>query len=65
MTALLTVRHVHIVDDSLLPGTVLIQLNESELAALQSELEADWNIYPERSYQVPDPHQRIKKALKK
>jgi hypothetical protein len=65
MTAVFSVRHVHIVDDSLLPGTVLIQMKETELAKLQDDLEGDWNIYPERTYEVPDPHQKIKKAIRK
>ena len=50
-----------LVDGSLLPKTALLQLEESDMERLQCDLDQDWNIYPEKSYRVPNTEKNIKK----
>jgi len=61
MTAVLTAHGVRVLDGSLLPTTALVEIEESSLAGVQTDLGAEWNIYPEKNYQVPGTHKKVKR----
>jgi hypothetical protein len=61
MTAVLDAHGVRVLDDSLLPKSALIEIEESSVAGVQTDLGAEWNIYPEQNYQLPGTQKKIKK----
>jgi hypothetical protein len=61
MTAVLTAHGIRVLDDSLLPTSALVEVEESAIAELQTDLGAEWNIYPEKTYRVPVTEKKIKK----
>jgi hypothetical protein len=61
MTAVLNAHGIRVVDDTLLPESALVEIEESSLSELQTDLGAEWKIYPEKSYQIPFTQKNIKK----
>ncbi|AMP98408.1 hypothetical protein AY601_1491 [Pedobacter cryoconitis] len=59
--SILEAYHVQILDNSLWPETALVNMEESKLGTLQKALN-EWNIYPEREYEVPSPRKKIRKS---
>lgn len=49
-----------IVDGSLLPGTVLLDVQDNEVESIRCRFEAEWSLTPEKRYSVPDTKKRIK-----
>lgn len=62
VTATLDLHGAQIVDRSLLPKATLIQVDESKLKLLQGNLDEDWEIFPEKIYQVPGSKKKIRKS---
>lgn len=62
VTAILDLHQAQIKDHSLLPKTALVELDESRLLQLQGDLDSDWEIYPEKIYQVPTTKKKVKKS---
>ncbi|AMP97545.1 hypothetical protein AY601_0594 [Pedobacter cryoconitis] len=60
-TVTLDIHGANLVDGSLFPVMVLIDLEETDLRSLKEELDQEWEIYPEKIYQVPSPRKVIKK----
>jgi len=46
-------------DDSLLPHSALLNVEESFVKKLQLDLESDWDIYPEHTYKIPTTKKSI------
>jgi hypothetical protein len=61
MTAILNAHGVKLLDGSLLPKTALVEIEESCLEGLQTDLGTDWNVYPEKKYRVPETNKKNKK----
>lgn len=51
---------INVVDDSLLPHTALLEMEEHEVAQVKSQFETDWSLTPEKQYKVPDTRRKIK-----
>lgn len=49
-----------IVDGSLLPRTVLLDVQENEVETIRCRFEAEWSLTPEKKYSVPDTKKHIK-----
>lgn len=62
VTAILDLHKAQIIDHSLLPKTALVQLDQSRLQQLQGDLDTDWEIVPEKIYQVPTTKKKIRKS---
>lgn len=62
VTAILDLHEAQIIDHSLMPKTALVELDESRLKQLQGDLDTDWEIVPEKIYQVPDTKKKIRKS---
>jgi hypothetical protein len=63
MTALLEGHHAVLLDGSLLSGKALVKLEEPDMKNIQSELGGEWEMYPEKRYQVPPVRKKIRKLL--
>jgi hypothetical protein len=61
MTAILNAHGVKLLDGSLLPKTALVEIEESCLERLQTDLGTEWNVYPEKKYRVPETNKKNKK----
>jgi len=61
ITAVLATHKIEILDDSLMPKSALVKIEEAKLAKLKGGLDGDWDLIPEKSYQVPDTKKKIKK----
>lgn len=61
MTAVLDAHGVRVLDGSLLPRTALLELDESSLAEVRTDLGTEWAIYPEKKYSVPGTQKKVKK----
>ena len=61
MTATLVQHQARVLDDSLLPKTALIRLEESKLNQIKRDLDQGWEIIPEKTYQVPTTKKTIKR----
>jgi len=59
LTEVLTVHHARIMDDSLLPHSALLNVEESFVNKLQLDLEGEWDIYPEHTYKIPTTKKSI------
>lgn len=62
VTAILDLHEAQIIDHSLLPKTALVQLDEARLTPLKRDLDTDWEIIPEKIYQVPTTKKTIRKS---
>lgn len=62
MTATLAQHQARVLDDSLLPKTALIRLEESKLNQIKGDLDQGWEIIPEKTYQVPTTKKTIKRS---
>ena len=51
---------INIVDGSLLPHTVLLEMTENDVSVVKGHFEADWSLTPEKKYSVPDSRRKIK-----
>jgi len=60
MTAIFYTHQVQIINDSFLPKTVLVEMEESKLKLVEHDLDANWQIYPEKTYEVPDTQKKIR-----
>jgi hypothetical protein len=47
-----------LVDDSMFPNAVLVELDEQMVSRLQAELKGDWTIQPEKKFRVPDTRRK-------
>ena len=47
-----------VLDDSLLPHTALLQLEDAEVETVRTQFEADWSLTPEKKYHVPDTRRK-------
>lgn len=63
MTAFLEGHHAVLLDGSLLSGKALVKLEEPDMKNIQSELGGEWEMYPEKRYQVPPVRKKIRKLL--
>ena len=61
MTAVLSAHGVRVLDGSLLPTTALVEIEESSLAVIQTDLGTEWNIYPEKNYGIPGTQKKAKR----
>lgn len=59
ITAILEAHQVQVLDHSLLPKTALVKVNELQLNHLKRDLDNDWEITPEKIYQVPTTKKKI------
>lgn len=55
-----SVHKISIVDDSLLPKTVLVKLDDAQLGHLRDDLDHEWSILPEKKYKLPHTKKSIK-----
>ncbi|UPK72028.1 hypothetical protein [Chitinophaga filiformis] len=53
---------LRIVDDSLSPRTILLELAGTDIAKVRPELGTEWSLTPEKEYRVPDTRRKIKKG---
>ena len=53
-------HNIRVLDDSLLPQTVLVKLNDTQLGDLRDNLDHEWTILPEKKYKVPHTKKSIK-----
>lgn len=60
-TVTLAIHGANLIDDRLFPVIALIDLEETNFKSLKEELDQEWEIYPEKIYQVPSPRKVIKK----
>ncbi len=60
MNEVLQTLRIRIIDGTLLPEIVLIELDHLEFKKLRAVLPEDWAIDPEKSYTVPDTRNKIK-----
>ncbi len=54
--------NLRIVDDSLFPRTVLLELAGTDITKVRPELGKEWSLTPEKEYHVPDTRRKIKKG---
>lgn len=59
LSEVLSTHNAHIMDDSLLPQSALLNVEESFVKKLQLDLEGDWDIYPEKKYTTPTTKKSI------
>ncbi|WPQ61948.1 hypothetical protein SIO70_26660 [Chitinophaga sancti] len=52
---------VNIIDGSLLPQTVLLDMSDGEVENVRGRFEAEWSLTPEKKYTVPDTKKRPSK----
>lgn len=50
----------NIVDGSLLPRVVLLDVQDSEVESVRCRFESEWSLTPEKKYSVPDTKKRVK-----
>ena len=53
---------LRIVDDSLSPRTILLELAGTDIAKVRPELGTEWSLTPEKEYRVPNTRRKIKKG---
>lgn len=54
--------HLRIIDDSLFPRTILLELGENDITAMKPDFGKNWSLTPEKEYRVPDTRRKIKKG---
>lgn len=54
--------HLRIIDDSLFPRTILLELGENDITVIKPEFGKNWSLTPEKEYRVPDTRRKIKKG---
>lgn len=54
--------HLRIIDDSLFPQTILLELGENDITAMKPEFGKNWSLTPEKEYRVPDTRRKTKKG---
>lgn len=54
--------HLRIIDDSLSPRTILLELMENDITKVRPEFGKNWSLTPEKEYRVPDTRRKIKKG---
>ena len=60
MNDVLQTHRIRIIDGTLLPEIVLIELDHLQFKKLRATLPEDWTIDPEKLYTIPDTRKRIK-----
>ncbi|MCF6402863.1 hypothetical protein L3C95_10065 [Chitinophaga filiformis] len=53
---------LRIIDDSLFPQTILLELAGTDIAKVRPALGTEWSLTPEKEYRVPDTRRKIKKG---
>ena len=59
--AILEANNAHLLDNSLLPNAVIVEIDEINLPHLKSQLDGEWSIYPEKGYRIPTTKLIIRK----
>jgi hypothetical protein len=49
-----------LIDDSMFPKMVLVELDEEMAVRLRAELKGDWIVSPEKKYKVPDTRRKAR-----
>jgi hypothetical protein len=62
VTAVLDQHRAEVLDSSLMPKAALIKMDAASLQELKHELDEDWDIVPEKTYQVPDTRKTLRKS---
>ncbi len=54
-------NNITIVDNSALPQMAKVSLHDNDVAKLHAVTRSDWDVFPEKTYSLPDARRKVKK----
>jgi len=58
----LAFHNIQVTDDSALPKMAKVSIDDTNLPTLKKLTQEDWDLFPEKQYQIPTTKQSIKRS---